>query len=164
MGWWFGRILTFEVVADSAAVPVAEILSDAADGDVLSDTDHSVIGYAAYGASVRAAIEPLVSCFAIDLFDDGLQLRSPSDAGAIVLSEEISSATARTNNKRPESNASRARSPRFRPCCDYLTMTRPETISRGRPGHRPRTRAAASRGWSFRQCWQPTMQSLSFIR
>ena len=89
MGWWFGRILTFEVVADSAAVPVAEILSDAADGDILSDTDHSVIGYAAYGASVRAAIEPLVSCYAIDLFDDGLQVRSPSDAGAIVLSEDI---------------------------------------------------------------------------
>jgi hypothetical protein len=89
MGWWFGRILTFEVVADSAAMPVAEILSDAADGDVSSDTDHSVIGYAAYGASVRAAIEPLVSCYAIDLFDDGLQVRSPSDAGAIVLSEAI---------------------------------------------------------------------------
>jgi hypothetical protein len=81
--------LTFEVVADAEDVPIAAILADAAGGDISSDAEHSVIGYAAYGASVRAAIEPLVNCYAIDLFDDGLQLRSPQDAGAIALSEEM---------------------------------------------------------------------------
>jgi hypothetical protein len=35
------------------------------------------MGYAAYGQSVKTAVEPLVASFGIDLFDDGLQVRCP---------------------------------------------------------------------------------------
>ena len=30
---------------------------------------------------------PLVSCYAIELFDDGSQVRSPPDAGALIAAE-----------------------------------------------------------------------------
>ena len=81
--------MTFEIVAESEPVPIADILSDSADGYIASNADTAVIGYAAYGSSVRAAIEPLINCYAIPLFDDSLELRAPLDAGAIVVNEEM---------------------------------------------------------------------------
>jgi hypothetical protein len=82
MGWWFGRILTFEVVADPEAVPIGAILSDATHGGISSDAAESVIGYAAYGTSAKAAVEPLITCYAVELFDDGLQVRAPESGEA----------------------------------------------------------------------------------
>jgi hypothetical protein len=47
------------------------------------------VGYAAYGASIRAAVEPLVSCFDVQLFDDGSRLRSPVDSAIAISTDEF---------------------------------------------------------------------------
>jgi hypothetical protein len=108
MGWWFGRILTFEILADPEPVQIGSILSDASDGEIASNADHRVIGYAAYGASISAAVEPLVSSYAVDLFDDGLQVRSPVDAEAIVIGEKMLGNSA---DQKPAARIEREQSP-----------------------------------------------------
>ncbi|WP_028970118.1 phage tail protein [Sphingomonas sp. URHD0057] len=77
---WFGRILTFEVVADADAPTAGEILFDSSNGAIADVGGRSIGGYACYGASIKAAVKPLVDCCAIDLLDDGLQLRSVPSA------------------------------------------------------------------------------------
>src|SRR5436309_1071876 len=47
--------LTFEVVADDAPATIATILGDASRGAIVCDTAQSLIGYAAYGQSIKAA-------------------------------------------------------------------------------------------------------------
>ena len=79
--------LTFEVIADEAAPAIGTILNDAAPGIVNCDVAEQVEGYAAYGRSIRSAIEPLVECFAIALFDDGSELRSPTAAAPLTVAE-----------------------------------------------------------------------------
>ncbi len=74
--------LTFELEADEAVPSVGSILVDAS-GDLLAlDTVNRVTGFAAYGQSIRNAIEPLVDAFGIQLFDDGEILRQPTEAVA----------------------------------------------------------------------------------
>ena len=75
--------LTFEVSAEDAPVPVETILGDASNGEIRCQSDRTVIGYAAYGSSVRAAIQPLISCYAIDLSDDGAELASVANLPAV---------------------------------------------------------------------------------
>jgi hypothetical protein len=76
--------LTFEVVADADAPTVGEILSDSSSGAIADVGGRSVVGYACYGASIKAAVKPLVDCAAIDLLDDGLQLKSASLAVVVI--------------------------------------------------------------------------------
>jgi len=57
---------------------VGEVLRDATASAVQSDAADVIEGYAAYGSSERAAIEPLVDHFNVPLFDDGERLRSPA--------------------------------------------------------------------------------------
>ena len=72
--------LTFEVVADDQSPTVSSVLADVSGGLIQSDSDGKLVGFAAYGASVKDAIEPLVDCFGIELFDDGSQLRGPANS------------------------------------------------------------------------------------
>jgi hypothetical protein len=74
--------LTFEVVADEAPPAIATILSDASAGAIIGDAPQPLMGYAAYGQSVKTAVEPLVASFGIELFDDGLQVRGPLSSTA----------------------------------------------------------------------------------
>lgn len=69
--------LTFEVIADESDPGVDLILADAARGAIEAATSETVIGYAAYGQSIRSASAPLVEAFALELFDDGTVVRSP---------------------------------------------------------------------------------------
>jgi hypothetical protein len=69
--------LTFEVIADPSAPTVSEVLADASAGGIEADAADTIAGYAAYGRSIGAAIEPLVDCFAVRLFDDGATVRAP---------------------------------------------------------------------------------------
>ena len=46
MGWWFGRILTFEVFADDT-VSVGDVINDASAGIIDCSEDRSIIGFAA---------------------------------------------------------------------------------------------------------------------
>ncbi len=88
MGWWFGRILTFEVVADSDSVTLSAILADASGGAIQTDAPQTVGGYAAYGKSVAASVQPLVDCFDVPLFDDGVVLRPAADQTPLQVSAD----------------------------------------------------------------------------
>ena len=70
-------MMTFEVIADEPAPTVGAILGDASGGAIASVADDEVTGFAAYGSSIKVALEPLVECFGVELFDDGTILRSP---------------------------------------------------------------------------------------
>ncbi|MEO6198958.1 MAG: phage tail protein [Sphingomicrobium sp.] len=63
--------LTFELVADEEPPVLGAILGDASGGAVAVAAETVVAGYAAYGASIRAAIKPLVEAYGVELFDDG---------------------------------------------------------------------------------------------
>jgi len=76
--------LTFEVIADEGSAFVGAVLNDAARGAIDCTAAEQVDGYAAYGRSIRSAVGPLVDCFAIELVDDGLALRSPAGAGMAI--------------------------------------------------------------------------------
>jgi hypothetical protein len=80
--------LTFEVEADAAAQPLAAILADASGGIVQSDAANAIDGYAAHGASIKAAVEPLVQRFGLELFDDGSQLRPATAGPAIAVADD----------------------------------------------------------------------------
>jgi hypothetical protein len=87
MGWWFGRILTFEIEADGQPQTVGSVLTDASRGALSSDADDALLGFAAYGGSIKTAIQPLVECFRVELFDDGSVLRPASSNVAVVVGE-----------------------------------------------------------------------------
>jgi hypothetical protein len=87
MGWWFGRILTFEVIADESDPGVDLILADAARDAIAAVSSDVVIGYAAYGQSIRAAAAPLVEAFGLELFDDGDVVRGPSSIVPLAVDE-----------------------------------------------------------------------------
>ena len=70
--------LTFEVVADAGPVPAAQVLSETSSGIIASAATATVDGYAAYGATVTAAVEPLVELMGIPLFDNGGALSTPA--------------------------------------------------------------------------------------
>ena len=70
--------LTFEIFGDDAPPTIGSILADASGEAVISDASVTVTGYAAYGASRRAALQPLIDQFAIPLLDDGIAIRSPA--------------------------------------------------------------------------------------
>ena len=88
MGWWFGRILTFELVADDAPPAVGGILFDASGGAIFTDAATTVVGYAAYGRTIRDAVQPLVDTFGVELFDDGEILRAATNSVSTLIGAE----------------------------------------------------------------------------
>jgi hypothetical protein len=85
--------LTFEVVGDDADPTFEGLLGDASGGCIAVADTRSVGGYAATGKSIRAAIEPLVTTFDIELVDRGGLLQSP-DATVVAVSESELGASA----------------------------------------------------------------------
>ena len=77
--------LTFEVIADETDPEIGAILADCSSGAIVTNFESTVVGYAGYGASIRAAAEPLIETFAVPLFDDGDIVRTPlqGDEGPI---------------------------------------------------------------------------------
>ena len=88
MGWWFGRILTFEVEADDGEPSVGTILADTTAGLVGTADQRTCAGYAAYGATRQSAVEPILNCFGIDLSDGGDRL----DAALGIFAGEVGEA------------------------------------------------------------------------
>lgn len=80
--------LTFEVVADEASPTAGAIISDASRSIIESAAEQTVIGYAAYGASIQAAVQPMIDSLGIEVFDDGLRLRAPATSGLPVISDD----------------------------------------------------------------------------
>ena len=90
--WRFGRVSPS--VSKSTAMRKHRHLEPcsrtARAGRFLCADAHLLEGFAAYGGSVRAAIAPLVECFGVELFDDGVALRQPTtDAATVIGSEEL---------------------------------------------------------------------------
>jgi len=84
---WFGRILTFEIVAD-VAPSVGTIVDDIAAGAVDCAVSEPIGGYAATGRSMADAIEPLVESFAIQLRDTGGVLRSLVESAPTAIADD----------------------------------------------------------------------------
>ena len=102
--------LTFEAIADDAPPNVAAILVDASGGAIDCSPDRLLGGFAAYGSSIRSAIEPLVASFAIDLFDDGVQLRSPiSSVPELLADDELGSSADQRSGPRLQREQAPAR-------------------------------------------------------
>jgi hypothetical protein len=80
--------LTFEVIADAAPVAAGALLAEATDGAIASSATATIGGYASYGSSVAAAVEPLVKTFAIKLVDDGTLLATPTEDSVAVAKED----------------------------------------------------------------------------
>lgn len=80
--------MTFEVVADARPVSVSAVLKDASGGTIDCSGGEELAGFAAYGASVSAAVAPLVESFGIQLFDDGVHLRAPVSAAPVIVGSE----------------------------------------------------------------------------
>jgi hypothetical protein len=70
--------LTFEIVAEAASVPIGAIAEELAAGGVIGGETPALVGYAATGDSVRAALEGLADIVPLSLADtgDGQQLRA----------------------------------------------------------------------------------------
>lgn len=81
-------MMTFEVIAEQEAPSVGQVLTDASAAAIVSAVDEKVMGFAAYGRSIRSAVEPLVECFGLELFDDGTELRSPAHEAALPIALE----------------------------------------------------------------------------
>jgi hypothetical protein len=96
--------LTFEVIAEAAPIEVASVLAAVSEGAVTTGVEGSVTGYAAYGATVKAAIQPLVDVWDIPLFDDGFSL-STSDAPPLPVGRDDTGCSA---DSRPASRTERS--------------------------------------------------------
>ena len=129
--------MTFEVVADTAPPGIASILSDASDGFIASDAPTTVVGYAAYGRSVASALQPLVNCFDVRLFDDGSVLRGPSAGPATDLGpDELGNSADREAAARVQRQQS--------PVSDVPSTLRLTYYDADRDYHSGEARAAAS--------------------
>jgi hypothetical protein len=83
----FARFLTFEVVADEAPPTIAAIVADASRGVIACDAAEEIGGYAAYGQSIKAAIQPVIGSYGVDLFDDGSVVRGPLPTAVTVVGD-----------------------------------------------------------------------------
>lgn len=78
--------LTFEVEADAAPVPLAQIAAELSDGAAAGETAAALGGYAAGGDSVRGAIAALARAIPLAVRDDGDRLLvSDAQAAPITL-------------------------------------------------------------------------------
>ena len=92
--------LTFEIVSDDAPPTVGSVLNDSSGGLVQCDAEQQLVGFAAYGSSIKAAVEPLVDSFGVDMFDDGVLLREATAAiQASVAEDELGNSA--DNRKEP---------------------------------------------------------------
>lgn len=70
------QLLTFEIVADEDAPGIGAVMTDVTSGTIQSALPRAIHGFAAHGASRRAAIMPLADHFGIALRDRGTHLES----------------------------------------------------------------------------------------
>lgn len=80
--------LTFELIGDVEGIALGELLRDASAGAIDAGDARTVPGYALYGEDARAAVEPLVEAFALDLRDEGDAFREPPGEAARAVGEQ----------------------------------------------------------------------------
>lgn len=82
---------TFEIIADAGLVGIGAILGIVSEGVIAAETAGAVDGYAAYGSTVRTAVQPLVDLWDVPLFDDGFFLSTGSPVSRTIAPEEMGS-------------------------------------------------------------------------
>lgn len=104
--------LTFEVEADASPPALHDVLAGASDGVIQCSAAALLPGYAAHGATIEAAVEPLINHFGIELFDDGELLRSPTVATTNLEDQDLGcSASAEAAPKKQRTQAAAASLP-----------------------------------------------------
>ena len=88
MGWWFGRMLTFEVVADDAPVALGALLGDASGGVIQAEAGPSIAGFAAHGSSIRDSLDALVELSGSKLSDENGRLRAAAAGAAVPIGDD----------------------------------------------------------------------------
>jgi hypothetical protein len=78
-------ILTFEVVADEAEVPLAGLLADASDGLIECEDQRPVLGFAAHGSSIGDGLRSLIELAGIKLAERDDRLVTPSAQPVVLL-------------------------------------------------------------------------------
>jgi len=82
-------LLSFEIEADEVDPSVGLVLADASAGVIDAQASETIRGYAAYGRSSRAAIEPLVDQFGLILADNGERISAQVAAPTEVTDAEL---------------------------------------------------------------------------
>lgn len=67
--------LSFEVIADEGEVTIGDIIKDMAGAGVTTDCPTTIVGFAAYGDSVRGAIDAIANAAPFSVCDDGASLK-----------------------------------------------------------------------------------------
>lgn len=80
-------MLTFEVLADEAPVPLSDLLGDASGGLVDASSGIPVIGYAAHGGSISESLNPLIEVTGLLLAERNGRLESSIDSEPWVIAE-----------------------------------------------------------------------------
>lgn len=80
--------LTFEVIADDAPPAIGAILLEASRGAIAVNAEQTIGGYAAYGSSIKTAVDRLVECYGLELFDDGVQVRTAGTGPPLQVSRQ----------------------------------------------------------------------------
>jgi hypothetical protein len=80
--------LSFEIEADDGPPKLGSVLVDASAGAIACDAARPLMGFAAYGRSIKSAVEPLVDSFGVELFDDGTVVRSVGNDAPLNVSRE----------------------------------------------------------------------------
>jgi hypothetical protein len=86
--------LTFELVADEGDAALGAVLGDMSGGAIDCGDARIVGGYAAHGANIAAAAEPLVETYGLALADEGDAFRTPADSAVVALGDQDLGASA----------------------------------------------------------------------
>ena len=81
-------LLTFEVVADDAPVPLGELLAEASQGVIDCSEAAPVAGFAAHGTSIGDGLAQLIELSGVKLVDRSGRLRSPLDDAALPIDDQ----------------------------------------------------------------------------
>jgi len=87
-------ILSFELVADEAPIAADTILNELGAGALSADCAEPLLGYAADGATLRVATEPIVRLFGLSTWDDGAQVRLSRETRLLTVAEDALGAEA----------------------------------------------------------------------
>lgn len=66
--------LTFEIFEREGLLSLPELFQSLSDGDLLAESTHSIIGFAAGGANMREAIAPILDAYPVELITRGRNL------------------------------------------------------------------------------------------
>ena len=87
---WFGRMLTFEVVADDGPPELGSLLEDASAGTIQTADTRLILGLAAHGNSVRDSLQALIELNGLKLYErDGRLHAAEASEPQLIADQEL---------------------------------------------------------------------------